>query len=83
MTGDDRGVTPYAELSAGERWRIALDVAVGALPSHGVLTVPQEAWEGLDPENRRLVAEHVRDRGVVLLTAEASEDDEVTASVFE
>jgi hypothetical protein len=47
-----------------------------------VLTIPQEAWESLDPFNRQMIAEHVAGRGVVVLTAEASSDEEIVAGIY-
>lgn len=79
--GPSRGETFYSELSHGERWKIAMDIAISAVGSGGLITVPQEAWEGLDPDNRRLIYEHVRGTGVVVLTAEADEQD-LHAEVF-
>ena len=76
-----RGKTYFAELSHGERWKLALDVAIEAVGPGGVLVCPQEAYEGLDPSNRRLIADHLAGTGVVMFTAEASDDPEVTASV--
>lgn len=77
-----RGATYYGELSHGERWRIALDIAIKAVGQHGVIVVEQEAWEGLDPYAREAIADQVRGSGVVILTAECSADQEVTAEVF-
>lgn len=68
-----RGSTLYAELSEGERWRMALDIAIEAVGENGLLSIPQVAFEGLDPENRRLIGEHVKGRKVVILTAEATD----------
>ena len=70
-----RGQIPFAELSHGERWRLALDVAIDAVGEGGLLVVRQEAYEGLDDENRQAVAAHARRRRSVILTAEASMDD--------
>lgn len=82
-----RGATYFAELSAGERWKIALDVAIDALGEavddsgrRGILALKQEAWEGLDPVARQAISDHVVSRGVVLLTAECSADEQVVAS---
>ncbi len=77
-----RGSTYYSDLSAGERWKIAIDIAVGAVGNRGVLTIPQEAWEGLDTINRQTIAAHAVERGVVILTAECSVADEVTPEVY-
>lgn len=78
-----RGVTPFAELSDGERWKLAIDVATTCLPSHAVFFISQEGWEALDPINRSLVDEHARSHGVTILTAEASDEPQVTARQFE
>ena len=45
VTNTKRGATFYADLSAGERWRIALDIAIQAVGTSGLLVIPQEAWE--------------------------------------
>lgn len=66
-----RGRTLFAELSHGERWRMALDYAIAVVGRGGVLVCPQEAWEGLDPANRQAVAEQLHGSGVVMFTAAA------------
>lgn len=71
----ERGRELFAELSQGERWRRALDIAVKAVGRDGLLVVRQEAFESLDPPNRTQVAEYARELGVVILTAEASDGD--------
>lgn len=64
----------FAKLSHGERWRIALDIALDSIPERDgqqkLLVVEQEAWEGLDPINRKLIHEHAKARGAIVLTAE-------------
>ena len=76
-----RGDTYFSDLSHGERWKLALDIAIEAVGENGLLVVNQEAWEGLDPINRAEIAEHVKGRGVVVLTAEATDDEQITAEV--
>lgn len=66
----DRGRELFSDLSQGERWRKALDIAVKAVGASGLLVVKQEAYEALDPVNRREIAEYARKIGVVILTAE-------------
>lgn len=78
----DRAQELFSELSQGERWRIALDIAVKAVGSSGLLVVRQEAFESLDPANRRAVADHARKLGVVILTAEAA-DGAIRAEVYD
>lgn len=69
----DRGgrVVPFGELSDGERWRIALDIAIDAMGTSGIVAIEQAAWEGLDGEARKAVHAHAVKRGVTILTAEA------------
>ena len=66
-----RGETCFADLSPGERWKIALDIAIEQVGAGGVLPIPQEAWESLDPTNRRMLAEHVAGKHVTFITAES------------
>ena len=71
VTETERGVTCFGQLSPGERWRMALDIAAEALGEGGELTIPQEAWEGLDDANRAAIAAHVQQLGIVAYTAES------------
>lgn len=74
-----RGECYLADLSHGERWTRALDIAVAAFErrgERGVLAIPQEAWEGLDGVNRRLIARHVAKTGLIVFTAEAEREDD-------
>ncbi len=73
-----RGETYFSELSHGERWKLGLDVAIEAFEregQHGLLAIPQEAWESLDADNRRLIAEHIKDSDLAVITAEASREE--------
>jgi energy-coupling factor transporter ATP-binding protein EcfA2 len=72
----------FADLSHGERWKAAIDVCVNATGENSVLVIPQEAWEGIDPANRRALNEHARNRRVVVLTAECADCD-IKAEVME
>lgn len=67
-----RGEVYFEQLSQGERWRVALDAAVDAVGEGGLVGIRQEAWEGLDPENRAAIAAHARERRAVVVTAQAS-----------
>lgn len=78
-----RGRIPFAELSTGERWTIALDVAIDAVGENGLLAIAQEAWEGLDEEHRRQIADHARRRRAVVLTAEATMSSGLTAEILQ
>jgi energy-coupling factor transporter ATP-binding protein EcfA2 len=82
VTTTKRGDTYYADLSEGERWRVALDIAIEAVGERGVITIPQDAWEGLDPKNRAAVAQHLKGRKVTAITAEAA-DGELRAEAYD
>lgn len=77
-----RGTVQFAELSAGERWKIAMGVAIQGVGRGGLITIPQEAWEGLDGQNRQMIDEQAREAGVVILTAECSDSEEIEAEVY-
>ena len=77
VTDTARGQTLYADLSHGERWRLAIDFAIRAVGPRGVLVCPQEAWEGLDPTNRESVREQLDGSGVTLYTAACSDGERV------
>jgi ABC-type molybdenum transport system ATPase subunit/photorepair protein PhrA len=70
-----RGVTPYHELSEGERWKTAIDLGVSQVGEGGLLVIPQEAFESLDVFVRETIHEHAKTRKVYILTAEATRDE--------
>ncbi len=78
-----RGTTYFGELSHGERWKLAMDVALNVIGNRGVIVIPQEAWEGCDDFARQAISEHAKLRGVLVLTAECSRQAAITAEVFE
>jgi ABC-type cobalamin/Fe3+-siderophores transport system ATPase subunit len=71
-----RGTTPYHELSDGERWKIAIDLGADQVGEGGLLVIPQLAWESLDSFVRPEIHQHAVERGVYVLTAEATRDTE-------
>lgn len=77
----ERGTTYFSELSHGERWRIALELAAKYLGDGGALVVPQEAYEGLDPKNRAELSQIAKEVGVIVFTAEASDGEQIAAEV--
>jgi DNA repair exonuclease SbcCD ATPase subunit len=79
VTDTARGQTLYADLSHGERWRLAIDFAIRAVGRRGVLVCPQEAWEGLDPDNRESVRIQLEGSGVTLYTAACSDGERAVA----
>lgn len=77
-----RGETFFADLSDGERWKVAIDIATEFLGENGLLTLSQVAWEGLDPIAREEIRDHAKLRGVLIVTAECSTDETVTAEIL-
>lgn len=75
--------TLFAELSDGERWKLALDIAIDAVGDRGFLTIPQWAWGELQPANRKAIAEHLRERGVLAYTAEAADGEGIVAEEYD
>lgn len=82
-----RGDTFFSELSEGERWRFAIPAFARALRARGgpedlaLMGIRQEAWEALDPNNKRFVDSIARDERVVIYTARAT-GDALRAQVF-
>lgn len=75
-----RGKTFFHELSAGERARIAVDIAIASMPStkEGFIILKQEIWEGLDPQNREALLKHIETKPVGMMTAAASQHEVIT-----
>lgn len=65
----------FADLSDGERWRIALDMAIDALGDARILAISQLAWEGLDHDARAAIHAHAKARRTVIVTAEADKTE--------
>lgn len=74
--------TFFSELSAGEKWRIAIELTASVVGEGGLMVAEQDAWQDLDEANRKEVAETCKANDVVLLTAQAV-NGELTAEVFE
>lgn len=71
VVADDNRKRFFADLSEGERWRIALDMAISALGESRILAISQVAWEGLDGEARAEIHAHAKAQRTVIVTAEA------------
>jgi hypothetical protein len=72
---------PYDECSVGEAWTYALPYGIKAVGKGGVIAVMQEAWDGLDSENRTRIAKAAKDGFCWLITAEV-DDGDLRAEVF-
>lgn len=78
----ERGMTPYDELSDGERTRIAVAFAVTCVGSSGLLTMSQKYYEGLPPKRRDAIHNQLQDTGVVLVTAECNDANQISARIY-
>ena len=72
-----RGDVCFHVLSKGERWKIALDEAIKRIrelraEGTALIIIPQHAWEGLDPDNRRDVWEYARELKVTILAGQCT-----------
>lgn len=74
--------TLFAELSHGERWKRVIDLVVDVGGENSVIVLPQDAFEGLDGQARQAIAQHARDRKCTVLTAECSDDEQLTSVVL-
>lgn len=77
---------PFSELSMGERYAIAVPIAIRAVGKGGVFTLKQEAFEGLDYANRKMINDLLRGTEVTMITAECSKDapdDGLRSEVYE
>lgn len=81
VTETKRGETFFGELSDGERWKLALDIAIEAVGPNGVLTIEQNAWQDLDPTNQQLIINRVAETDCTLFTAQCA-DGELRAEVL-
>lgn len=74
---EDRGKIPFAALSPGQRWTPVIGSAAKLAGAGAVITIPQEAYEGLDPLNREVVKAALAEYDVSAVTAECSADGEI------
>jgi len=78
----EQGDVPFARLSKGERVTVATSAAVRGIGKGGLAMIPQEFWEGLDTDHRGIVRDIAREGEVVIATAQWSDDEELTATVY-
>lgn len=70
-----RGEILFSELSAGERARVAIEIAIASGGPRPLLVLDQEFWEGLDPANRREIRTIAIEKNALIYTAEADDGD--------
>lgn len=78
----DRGTELFSDLSDGERWKEAINAASEALGPDGVLTAGQAAWEGFSDSFKDEISEHLKRRKVTLVTAQVTNDSQLTAEIY-
>lgn len=76
-----RGQTYLGELSAGERCRVAVDLAIRVMRQrfaadgrHPWIVLDQERFEGLQPSVQAAMREQLEGSGVVVITAKAADE---------
>jgi len=74
---------PFSELSQGEAYHVAIDIAASVLGHGGVFVLDQAAWGELNDRTRDLVANRCREKGCIMLTARATEDPVLTANIYQ
>ena len=72
----------FGDLSEGQRIKIALDIVLPIVGEGGLLPLPQDFWQDLDPVNKALVDTEAKKQHVCVLTAEVAEGD-LRAELFE
>lgn len=77
----ERGLETFDELSQGQRVKAAVQLAVHSIGPGGVIGLKQEAYESLDPINRQLLVDELKGSDVTIVTAEASDDEQITVEV--
>jgi hypothetical protein len=81
-----RGQTLFAELSKGEKWRLAIMEAVDRIREIGadgmaLVPIPQQAWEGLQPSIRAEIWREAKRQRVNVIAAQC-DDGALRAEVY-
>jgi energy-coupling factor transporter ATP-binding protein EcfA2 len=70
VTPTERSKTElFADLSRGQQWMLAMQIAIKAVGRGGLLVIDQECWEGVDDEHKLIIGNELVGTGVVLITA--------------
>ena len=84
MVETDRGSEAFDELSHGERWEWALQIAARSIKdaSRGLLVCRQEGWDALAPKVQHRVSEMAKSLGLLILAASV-DDGELRSEVLQ
>ncbi len=84
-----RGKTYVSDLSDGERCRIGMRLFLDRLGTReseslpkGVMTLQQGFWGELPPSVKQEIDQEAKAEGVLVVTAEATDDEAITAEVL-
>lgn len=77
-----RGPTLFAELSDGERSKLAYSLGIKIVGNGGFFTIPQWAFGELQPANKLALNEEAKAANVLIYTAEATDDKEMVAEIM-
>lgn len=69
----DRKAEPFDQLSDGERSKIAFQYAVDAVGEGGMVTLPQQFWDGLSESSKAWAAQYVVDHDVIAFAGEIAD----------
>ena len=84
VTTTARGDTYLSDLSDGERTKLGIDLQMAVSgEGHCLHVFEQRLWANLSPKFRREVADYLREKGQHGIAAEVTDDEELTAEVFE
>lgn len=79
----DRGEEYFAELSDGERCALIVEIAIPLVPDDIPLILSQAAFGELSPSKRKEINRTLKERGVVCLTASVTDEEKLTATLFD
>ena len=82
MVDTPEGPKTFGELSHGRRSRMALAIAIDAVGVGGVICLKQEFWEGVAPAKKLELAQQAREGNVLVLTAQATDDETIVAETL-
>lgn len=77
----------FHDLSKGEKWKVAIDEAIKRIreldaEATAIIVIPQQAWEGLDRHNRRMVHEYAKEMKVTILAGKC-DGGELRAIIYD
>lgn len=78
-----RGETFYHDLSTGQRYAIAIPIAVRSMGDRGLLVLSHEAWQGAEPQLRDEILGLAQHHKTTVYTGEVNGDQQLAAHVYQ